>query len=610
MKSPIKNAFTTAGRFYIRRPLILFLIVISTVIGSICLLIIPLSLSQTYDFLASSNLSSDSFKQSDELYYIFIAILAAGLWFLFSSSRFYLISRLNEEFISKIRKKLYSEWLMQGGRSIDGDKHKITSVLFNDTYQLQSSLSRAFTLFATNFPQFIGSLLLMASISKELILLVLLSLVCIGSIFIFSERKLGVLSANVQEAYSALTNLALEVIKEVDVVCQFRQQKSEIKIFNTKQELALKAMRERRKFHVLIGSIIVLTLCIALAIIVNISLLLISKGDLTTSGCIAFIGYSFVMAFSFSSLVDSAVSLSIADGPLKRIQKFFDEEKARNNSSIKKMELTGQPAISITFDNVWFRYPDNRVEVEDTICGVTFSCRQNQVVAIVGASGSGKSTLIKLLTGKCHPTKGIVKINDKNILELSEEYILSNICLVSFNPAVFSRTVKENILYATPNSEKEYLKMISEITKTKSFVKSLENGYESMLYNQGENISTGQRQRIAIARSLTLNFPILIFDEASSAIDSATEREIIDNIKKYMPPKIMIIVSHRLSTIKSADKILVLDKGRLVEIGNHKELVSKKGTYYSIFRDQIEHNIDYDMSEAYMKNNQEEMTKY
>ncbi|WP_444915993.1 ABC transporter ATP-binding protein [Microbulbifer sp. TRSA007] len=589
MKSPSKNAFISAGKFYLRKPLSLCSIIISTLIGSICLLLIPISLSHIGEFPIQEGQSNNVFHVG-KISFVFIAILAAGIWFISSSSRFYLISRLTEEYVSEIREKLYRTWLQKNNYDIKDGPHEVTSSLFNDTHQLQSSLSQALSLLATNFFQFIGSLTLMAFISSKLLFAVFLSLLCIGLIFVLTEKKLSALSNNVQEAYSSMTALALEVLKEVETVCQFKQQELEVTKFNHKQELARNSMEKRRKFHLLMSGSIVIALCISLAIIVKTSIILVEKEEIIVSELIAFLGYTFVMVFSFSSLIDSATSLSIANGPLKRIEKLTCETEIKEEPDCFQ-KLTSKP-VSIIFDDVYFQYPEKEDLTEATVCGLNFSIYQHQTVAIVGRSGSGKSTLLKLLTGKYKPTRGSVKVNGQDISKISKEDISQNICLLSFNPIIFSRTVKENILYGRINTKDNYLKAISKIAQVDNFIEELENGYGSQLYNQGYNLSTGQRQRIAIARALTLNSPILLFDEATAALDSKTEREVIEGIIEKVQPRVMVIVSHRLSTLKSANKILVLDKGCLIESGTHYELTSRKGAYYSIFQDQIEYDIN------------------
>jgi ATP-binding cassette subfamily B protein len=241
---------------------------------------------------------------------------------------------------------------------------------------------------------------------------------------------------------------------------------------------------------------------------------------------------------------------------------------------------------SLKFQNVHFQHQSaTRPALED----ITFEVKKGETIAFVGPSGSGKTTLVKLLVGLYHPINGTLLYNgtDGNLIDFDE--MRHKIGFVTQDTQLFSGTIKENLLFVNPEASDEQINDVLHKAACFNLLSRAENGIETVIGEGGLKLSGGERQRLSIARALLRNPNLMIFDEATSALDSLTEEEISNTIKHITNQRqhITVMIAHRLSTIMHADRIYVLEKGRIVEMGNHSDLVSAKGLYYAMWRQQI-----------------------
>ncbi len=241
------------------------------------------------------------------------------------------------------------------------------------------------------------------------------------------------------------------------------------------------------------------------------------------------------------------------------------------------------PSIAgdVVFDRVTFRY--NEVIQTDTLSEVSFRARSGEMIGIVGRSGSGKTTLIRLLQGLYHPVSGSVSVDGKSLQFVSLQDLRNHIGVVSQREHLFLGTVRENLSLYEPEATLDRIIEASTIAGIHDFIQTLPHGYETLVGEDGYNLSGGQRQRLAIARALVKRPSILIFDEATSALDSESERHIQKAIQELRGETTTFVIAHRLSTVTSADRLLVMDSGRIIETGTHQELIEHKGLYYQLF---------------------------
>jgi ATP-binding cassette subfamily B protein len=236
----------------------------------------------------------------------------------------------------------------------------------------------------------------------------------------------------------------------------------------------------------------------------------------------------------------------------------------------------------IVFENVSFEYKDGK----DVFENFNLQIGSGQKVGIVGHSGSGKTTITNLLLRFEDVSNGAVKIDGQDIRNIKQDDLRRNISYVPQEPVLFHRTVRENIAYGNPDASEREIEVASKKAHAEEFIKDLKDGYETMVGERGVKLSGGQRQRIAIARVMLENSPVLILDEATSSLDSISENLIQKAFDEAMKNRTTIVIAHRLSTIKKMDRIIVLDKGTVVEDGTHENLISKKGYYFKLWNAQ------------------------
>lgn len=296
--------------------------------------------------------------------------------------------------------------------------------------------------------------------------------------------------------------------------------------------------------------------------------------------------FTFIVAFiaaykPIKSLASLNLTLQTGFASTKRIFMVLDKKNTVEHVASDKKYNFKTPEV--TFENVSFRYEENRKAIED----VSFNIKPKQYVAIVGESGSGKSTLMNLLLKFYHPQKGKVIIDQQDTKTISTESLRNFISIVTQDVLLFNHSIKENILYGNQKLSTKKMMELTKASRIDDFIKSLPEQYDTIIGQSGISLSGGQRQKISIARALVRNSPILVFDEATSALDQVSEQYIKEFLNSIRKDKTIIIITHRLSSIKDADKIYVLKKGQLVEEGNHKKLIDKKGEYYRLYKKKI-----------------------
>jgi ABC-type multidrug transport system fused ATPase/permease subunit len=311
---------------------------------------------------------------------------------------------------------------------------------------------------------------------------------------------------------------------------------------------------------------------------------MIHSGELTYGEMIKFVMYTIFIGASSGGIADIYAQIQKAVGATERILEILDEEV----EELSEIPLNGISRLEgrIQFKEVSFAYPSRSgMKVLDDL---SFHANPGSSVAIVGPSGAGKSTIVSLILRFYDPTTGCISIDGRNVREMNLRFLRSQMAVVPQDILLFGGTIKENILYGRPEASEHEMMLAAKQANAHEFIESFPEGYNTIVGDRGIKLSGGQRQRVAIARAVLKNPSILILDEATSSLDSESERLVQEALEKLMIGRTSFVIAHRLSTIRNVDTIIVIDKGRLVESGKHSDLISKPdGLYHHLSRLQL-----------------------
>ena len=490
--------------------------------------------------------------------------------------RFYFVSWIGERVSNDVRLAVFNHLLTLHPHYFEVNRSgEINARLTTDTTLLQSIFGFSISMALSSVLLFFGGLTMMIITNLKLALIVLVSVPIILLPMAIYGRRLRSLSRKSQDTVADIGTYAGEIVQNIKVVQSFTREPEESQAFSAEVEKAFTVAKKRIMQSSLLIAAAMILVFTGLGSMIWAGAKDVANGQITAGELAAFVFYAIMVARSVAVISEIYGQLQRAAGATERLLELL-AEKSQIFAPVTPKKLNNG-ALSLSFNNVHFSYP-SRPE-QSALEELTFKVREGETVAIVGLSGAGKTTIFELLQRFYDPSKGSIEVSNINLIDLDPKALRSSIGVVPQQPTLFSADVTHNIGYGNPTANETQIKDAAKEAYALEFIEQLPDGFDSYLGEQGVRLSGGQRQRIARARAILKDPSILLLDEATSALDADSEQKVQDALKVLMKGRTTLIIAHRLATIMHADRILLIDKGRLIAEGNHQDLLSSSELY-------------------------------
>lgn len=495
----------------------------------------------------------------------------------FSFFRIYLFVNFTENTLANLRFALYSN-LVKLPMDFFSQKRvgELNSRISSDINQIQDTLTTTIAEFLRQFILIIGGIILLASESIKLTLMMLAVVPLVAVAAVIFGRFIRKYSKKVQDQVAESQVIVEETMQGISIVKAFANEWYEINRYKLKIKEIVSIAIKGGQYRGFFASFIIFCLFGAIVAVVWFGVTLSINGEMSVGQLITFVLYSTFVGASFGGIAELYAQIQKAVGATERVFELLNEKpesiQTENSNSIIKIKG------DVQFENVQFSYP-SRKEIK-VLKDVSFTAQYGQKIALVGPSGAGKSTISALLLRFYDTLGGNIYIDNKPIESYNLEELRGNMSIVPQDVILFGGSIKENIAYGNPKATFEEIKQAAQQANALEFILGFPEQFETLVGERGIKLSGGQRQRIAIARALLKNPSILILDEATSSLDSESEKQVQEALETLMKGRTSIIIAHRLSTIRSADSILVLHDGKIAEKGTHKELIELENGIY------------------------------
>ena len=492
-------------------------------------------------------------------------------------SRFYLVSWIGERVVSDIRKKVFNHILTLSPAYYELTRTgEVLSRLTTDTTLLQTVVGSSVSIAIRNFLLLIGGIVLLLITSPKLTALVLLVVPLVLLPILTFGRRVRRLSRTSQDRVADLGVYAGEALDAIRTVQAFVHEDEDRRRFGDYVEQAFQAARERVAARALLTAVVIVLVFGAVSVILWIGGHDVISGRISAGDLSAFVFYAIVVAGAAGAFSEVIGDLQRAAGATERLLDLL-AVAPDITAPAEPVALASPPRGAVAFEDVVFHYP-SRPE-HSALQGLSFAVAPGERVAIVGPSGAGKTTIFQLLLRFYDPQGGAVRFDGVALPQADPAELRARIGLVPQEPVVFSANAWENIRYGRPGASDAEVRAAAEAAGAADFLAQLPDGFDTYLGEKGVRLSGGQRQRLAIARAILKDPPLLLLDEATSSLDAESERVVQQALDRLMVDRSTLVIAHRLATVLKADRILVIDQGRLVESGTHSELVAAKGLY-------------------------------
>ncbi len=550
----------------------LLIAAISLVLAASATLVVPLCFRKIID-LGFGDISHEQINLT------FINLFAAAFVLAFASAlRYYIISWLGERVTCDIRKAVYSHIILQSPEFFETQQSgELLSRINNDTSIVQILVGTSISMAVRNIFLLLGGMTMMFITSIKLSLLILATLLLTVVPIMLMGKKVRKLSRNSQDKIALASAIAGEKINAILTVQSFANEQKEIRAFDKSVEASFLASKIRSAARGKLTFVAILLGFTSIIIVLWLGAYAVSNQEMSGGELTQFFLYAVIVAGSIAALSEVLGDSQRAIGAGDRLLELLSiESQVQNPKEPFIPPLSANKAISINIQGLSFHYQSIPTNV---LADISLNIQAGEKIAIVGPSGSGKTTLFKLIQRFYDPQAGSISFDGINIKKYQLEDLRKLIGVVPQDISIFSENALENIRYGKENASDDEVIQASKTAFVDEFISKLPDGYSTFLGDRGVRLSGGQKQRIAIARALLKNPPLLLLDEATSSLDAESERLVQQALEEAMKGRTTIVIAHRLATVKKADRIVVLENGRIVEIGNHSSLVNNDGLY-------------------------------
>jgi ATP-binding cassette, subfamily B, bacterial len=557
-----------------------FLALIALTIAAITTLVVPVAVRRMIDF----GFTPKGIALINSYFSVMIAVVAvlAGA----SAARYYLVMTIGERIVADLRRDVFAHLMSLSPAFFDSARSgELISRLTADTTQIKSAAGASVSIALRNLMLFVGATAMMVITSPRLSGFVLLAIPVIVIPLVAFGRWVRRLSRNAQDTLADATAYASELVGAIRTVQAFTSERLADVRFGSEVEQAYEAARTSTRARAVLTAIIIFIVFTSVVAILWVGSNDVLAGTISPGRLGQFVLYAAFAAAGLGQLSEVWGEVAAASGAAERLFEIL-RVKSAISAPASPRALPMPERGDVGFENVSFAYPTRPDAL--AVDGVSLSVRAGEKVAIVGPSGAGKSTLFHLLLRFYDPGSGVISFDGVPINAADPREVRSRIALVPQESVVFAASARENIRFGRPDATDREVERAADLAHATEFIRRLPDGFEAQLGERGVTLSGGQRQRIAIARAILRDAPLLLLDEATSSLDAESETLVQTALEELMRHRTTLVIAHRLATVLSCDRILVMDQGRIVEQGTHASLVAANGLYARLARLQFE----------------------
>ena len=494
-----------------------------------------------------------------------------------SALRYFFVTKLGEMVVADLRKAVYAHTLtLDQSYFLNTRIGEVLSRLTTDITIVETMVGSAASIALRNLLSLIGGLGLLFIVSPKLTgLIVLLVPVILVPLFLFG-RRVRVLSVSAQDRFADAVGFAGESLDALDTVQAFGREKSAAKRFGEAVDMAFRASLTRIEARAIMTAMVIGLVFGGVAFVLWLGAQAVLSGAMTGGALVQFLFLSVMAAAAVGALGEVWGDVQKASGAMERISELLNARPSIAAPARPK-PLPSPSKGEIAFDDVVFAYP-GRPDLP-ALRGLDLRVRSGETVALVGPSGAGKSTVLRLLLRFYDPQSGSIRLDGVDLREADPQQVRARMALVAQDAPLFSGSALDNIRYGREEASIDAIMAASRAAEADGFISALPQGYDTPVGERAKTLSGGQKQRLAIARALVRNAPVLLLDEATSALDAENERLVQQALHDAMTGRTTLVIAHRLATVQRADRIVVMDAGRVVEQGTHTDLVAQGGLY-------------------------------